>query len=132
LTKSRTLTRPRTTRVSVEAQRSCVSQRVPTTVAALCFPFVRNLPLPSPHSLRDFFLLAAAAAEALRGQRSRSVSVNVVTGLEPFVWVSLNSPSKKSADAVLPPAWAAVIEIRPRRVSIELPTGIWASAVSVT
>ena len=80
--------------MSVELQRSSTSHLVPTTVAALRLPFVRNRPFPSPHSLRFFFFfLAAAAAEPLRGQLSRSVSVSVVSGLEPLVWVSLNSPA---------------------------------------
>ena len=43
---------------------------MPRTVAALYLPFVRNLPLPLPHSLPStafgpfFFLVAAAAARA--------------------------------------------------------------------
>ena len=65
--RSRTLTVPRLTVVSVPSQRSSVSQIVPRTVAALYLPFVRNLPLPLPHSLPStacgpfFFLLTAAA-----------------------------------------------------------------------
>ena len=64
--RSRTLTVPRLTVVSVPSQRSVVSQIVPRTVAELYLPFVRNLPLPLPHSLPStacgpFFLLTAAA-----------------------------------------------------------------------
>ncbi len=77
--KSRTETRPRTTRVSVDLQRSSTSHFVPTTVAALCLPLVRNLPLPSPHSRRFFFLAAAIALPAF-GQLSFSVSVRIVLG----------------------------------------------------
>ena len=126
------MTTPLLTRVSVVVQVSCVSHFVPRTVAALYWPRVRNDPLPSPHSLRDFFFLAAAAALLPRGHESASVSASVVTGLEPLVCVSLNSPSKKSALAVLPLPCAAVIVIRPARVSIVVPTGICAPAVSVT
>ena len=81
LTKSRTETRPRTTRVSVDVQRSSTSHLVPTTVAALCLPFVRNLPLPSPHSRRFFLRFAAMLALPAFGQRSCSTSVSVVVGL---------------------------------------------------
>src|SRR3979409_33712 len=64
--RSRTLTVPRLTVVSVPSQRSVVSQIVPRTVAELYLPFVRNLPLPLPHSLPStacgpFFLVAGAA-----------------------------------------------------------------------
>ncbi len=89
-TKSRTETRPRTTRVSVEAQRSSTSHLVPTTVAALCLPLVRNLPLPSPQSRR--VLLAAAMARPAFGQLSASTSVSVVSGRAPLPWVRRNMP----------------------------------------
>ena len=51
------------------SQRSSTSQIVPRTVAALYLPFVRNLPLPLPHSFPStafgpfFFFVASAAAE---------------------------------------------------------------------
>ena len=90
--KSRTETRPRTTRVSVLVQRSSTSHLVPTTVAALCLPFVRNLPLPSPHSRRFFFFAAAIALPAF-GQLSFSVSVSVVVGRRPFDCLNLKMPS---------------------------------------
>ena len=61
-TKSRTATRPRTTRVSVLVQLSWTSHLVPRTVAELYEPSVRNLPLPSPHRWRFFFFFAAALA----------------------------------------------------------------------
>src|SRR5687767_10890859 len=90
--KSRTETRPRTTRVSVELQRSSTSHFVPTTVAALCLPLVRNLPLPSPQRRRFFFLAAAIALPSL-GQLSFSVSVRVVVGLDPFPCPILKMPA---------------------------------------
>ena len=68
LAKSRTETRPRTTRVSVDLQRSSTSHLVPTTVAALCLPLVRNLPSPSPHRRRFFLRLAAMLALPAFGQ----------------------------------------------------------------
>src|SRR6185436_19422541 len=61
-TVSRTLTTPRTTRVKVPSQRSITTHFVPRTVAELKLPFVRNWPLPSPHSLRVFGFFAAALA----------------------------------------------------------------------
>ena len=91
-TKSRTETRPRTTRVSVDVQRSSTSHFVPTTVAALCLPLVWNLPLPSPHSRRFFFLAAATAFPAF-GQLSFSTSVSVVNGLAPLPWLIRKMPS---------------------------------------
>src|ERR1700754_1169720 len=132
LTRSWTVTTPLLTRVSVLVHVSCVSHFVPRTVAALYWPRVRNEPLPSPHSLRVFFFFAAAEALFARGHVSFSVSASVVTGLEPLVWVSLNRPSKKSAEAVLPLPCAAVIVIRPSRVSIVVPTGICAPCVRAT
>ncbi len=77
--------------------------------------------MPSPQRWRFFFFFLAVVARFALAQLSFSISFSVAIGLEPLVWVSLNSPSKKSADAVLPLPWAAVIAIRPRRVSIELP-----------
>src|SRR5512133_2691335 len=69
--RSRTLTVPRLTVVSVPSQRSDVSQIVPRTVAELYLPFVRNFPLPLPHSLPStawapFFFLLTDAAPAPR------------------------------------------------------------------
>ena len=93
LTKSRTDTRPRTTRVSVDLQLSSTSHLVPTTVAALCLPFVRNLPLPSPQSRRFFFFLAAAIALPAFGQLSFSTNVRTVIGLAPLVCVSRKMPA---------------------------------------
>ena len=83
---------PRVTFVSVLAQRSSTSHLVPTTVAALCLPFVWNLPLPSPHSRRFFFLAAAIAFPAF-GQLNASTSVSVVNGFAAFVWLSRKIPS---------------------------------------
>ena len=91
--KSRTETTPVTTRVVVLAQRSSTSHLVPTTVAALCLPEVLNLPLPSPHSRRFFLPLAATLARPARGQRSRSTSVRVVSGVAALVWPILKMPS---------------------------------------
>ena len=51
---------------------------------------MRNLPLPSPHSLRDFGFFAAALALPRFGQRNASVSVSVVT---PPFWETLKFPS---------------------------------------
>src|SRR3954471_11480593 len=85
LTKSRTATRPCTTRVSVVAQVSWTSHLVPRTVAELKEPLVRNLPLPSPHSRRFFFFFLATLALPAALQLSFSTSVSVVIGLEPFV-----------------------------------------------
>ena len=52
---------------------------MPRTVAALYLPLVRNLPLPSPQSLRVLGFLAAALAPCAFGQgASFSVSVSVV------------------------------------------------------
>ncbi len=62
LTSSRTLTTPCVTLVIVLVQVSVTSHLVPRTVAALYWPRVRNLPLPSPQSLRVFGFLAAALA----------------------------------------------------------------------
>jgi hypothetical protein len=90
-TVSRTLAAPRTTRVSVAPQVSCVSHLVPLTVAALYCPRVRKEPDPSPHRRRVFFFFfffAAADARPDCGQLSFSVSASVVTGFEPLVWVS--------------------------------------------
>ena len=74
-------------------QRSSTSHLVPTTVAALCLPLVRNLPLPSPQRRRFFLRLAAMLALPAFGQLSFSISVSVVVGLPPFVWRSLKMPS---------------------------------------
>jgi len=86
----RTSTEPCVTRVSVPAQESCTSHRVPRTVAALYFPLVRNAPFPSPQSLRDFFLAAALARPFLGHRASCSVSVRFVMPLD---CVTLNRPS---------------------------------------
>ena len=91
-TKSRTDTLPRVTRVRVDVHLSSTSHLVPTTVAALCLPLVRNLPLPSPHRRRFFFLAAAIALPAF-GQLSFSTSVSVVSGLAPLPCPSLKMPS---------------------------------------
>src|SRR5215216_926411 len=90
--KSRTRTFPRLTRVSVPLQRSSTSHLVPTTVAALRLPFVRNRPLPSPHSRRLRFLLDAALAFPDVLQLSFSTSVTTVIGFAPLVWPSLKMP----------------------------------------
>ena len=74
---SRTETTPCVTRTSVVVQVSWTSHFVPRTVAAAYEPLVRNLPLPSPHSLRDFGL-RFWAARALREQSSGSLSVSSV------------------------------------------------------
>ena len=65
---------------------------MPTTVAALCFPSVLNLPLPSPQSRRFFFLAATIALPAF-GQLSASTSVSVVNGFALFVWLRRKIPS---------------------------------------
>ena len=79
--------------VSVDVQRSWTSHLVPTTVAALCLPFVRNRPLPLPHRRRFFFFFAAAFACLLALQPvSFSTSRRTVIGLSPFVWLSLKMP----------------------------------------
>ena len=93
LPKSRTETTPVTTRVSVDLQRSSTSHLVPTTVAALCLPWVLKLPLPSPHSLRFFLPLAAMLALPPRGQRSFSTSLSVVSGFAARFWAILKMPS---------------------------------------
>jgi hypothetical protein len=95
LTKSRTATLPRATRVSVLVQRSSTSHFVPRTVAELYWPFVRNRPLPSPHSRRFlgfFFAADALPLDALQPV-SFSTNVNVVIGFAPLDCVTLNSPS---------------------------------------
>src|SRR5215468_4545233 len=84
LTKSRTLTLPRATFVSVDVQRSSTSHFVPTTVAALCLPLVWNRPFPSPHNRRFFFFLAAALALPLPHE-SLPVMASVVSGFLPLV-----------------------------------------------
>src|ERR1044072_1146131 len=93
LTKSRTLTLPRATFVSVDVQRSSTSHLVPTTVAALRLPLVWKRPLPSPHSRRflTFFFLAIDALPFALQPVSFSTSVRIVIGFLPLVWVSLNS-----------------------------------------
>src|SRR3954447_17102027 len=65
--KSRTVTAPAVTFVTVPSQRSAVSQVVPLIAAELKRPRVRNLPLPDPHSLRTIF--PPAAADADRGRQ---------------------------------------------------------------
>src|ERR1044071_6943339 len=95
LTKSRTLTLPRATLVSVDVQRPSTSHLVPTTVAALCLPLVVKRPLPSPHSRRflTFFLALFALPPPLQPV-SFSVSESVVRGFLPFFfWLNLKSPS---------------------------------------
>src|SRR4029078_4695638 len=116
--KSRTFTRPRATRVSVEPQRSSTSHFVPTTVAALCLPFVRKRPLPSPHRRRFFLPLAAVLAFA---HDSLPTSVSVVSGLLPLVWPILKTPAYKVARA----SPAATSATRPFVTSTVVPTGIW-------
>ena len=75
----------------VVVQVSVTSHLVPRTVAALYWPRVRNLPLPSPQSLRVFGFLAAALALLAFGQPvSFSDSVSVVI---PPDWLSLKMPS---------------------------------------
>ena len=60
--------------------RSCVSQKVPRTVAAAYFPFVVKFPLPFPHRLRTFGF--GGVADTFRfGQASGPDSVSVVTGV---------------------------------------------------
>jgi hypothetical protein len=91
LAKSRTETRPRATRVSVVVQVSWTSHRVPTTVAALCLPFVRKRPAPSPYRRRlRFFFAAAFALPAPHASRSTSVSV---VSVDPLAWATLKTPS---------------------------------------
>src|SRR3954454_19245637 len=91
LAKSRTETVPRLTTVSVLEHVSCTSHLVPTTVAALCFPFVRKWPLPSPHRRRVFFFLSATFALPAP-QLSFPASVSVVS-LDFFDWPTLKTPS---------------------------------------
>ena len=71
--------------VSVDLQRSSTSHLVPTTVAALCLPLVRNLPSPSPHRRRFFLRFAAMLALPAFGQLSFSVSERIVVGFLLFV-----------------------------------------------
>jgi len=93
---SRTVTLPRTTRVSVPSQRSETTHRVPRTVAEANRPEVRKRPLPSPQRWRDLRLRVVAAArppDAL-GQVGRvPASVSVVIGVDPVVWPSVKVPS---------------------------------------
>src|SRR5215216_617092 len=100
--KSRTRTFPRLTRVSVPLQRSSTSHLVPTTVAALCLPLVRNRPLPSPHSRRLRFLLAAAFAFPPPPHCSFPVIASVVSGWLPLRWVTLKTPRENHARCVGP------------------------------
>ena len=86
----RTVTLPCVTRVSVPAQESCTSHFVPRTVAALYLPVVRKAPLPSPHSLRVFFLAAALARPCFGQRASSSTSVRLVI---PRDCVTLKIPS---------------------------------------
>jgi hypothetical protein len=81
--------------VNVDVQRSSTSHLVPTTVAALCLPFVRNRPLPLPHRRRFFFFLAAALAlpDDVLQPVSFSTSVRTVIGRRPFVCPILKMPS---------------------------------------
>ena len=67
---------------------SWTSHLVPRTVAALYLPDVRNAPLPSPHSLRVFFL-AAARLRLAALQSSGSLRVSTVT---PPEVLTLNCP----------------------------------------
>src|SRR5215510_6242308 len=93
---SRTSTEPTATLVSVPSQRSCTSQRVPRTVAELYLPSVRNVPLPSPQSLRVFFFLAAADAVLLAAFghfASGSASLSTGIGLVAFFWLIVKMPS---------------------------------------
>src|SRR5690348_11168288 len=91
--KSRTATAPFVTRVGVPAQEPVTSHLVPRTVADEYLPVVRNEPLPSPHSLRDFFFLAAALALPFFGHfASGSTRARSVIGLAPRVWVTLKMP----------------------------------------
>ena len=106
--------------VVVLSHRSVTSHFVPRTVAALYFPLVRNAPFPSPHNLRDFFFAADEDAFLPFGQLSVSVSVSVVSGRLPLVWLILNRPSKNFA---VPPSPAALISTVPFRVSTVVPTG---------
>ena len=68
---------------------------VPRTVAELNWPLVRNLPLPSPHSLRVLgFFCGRADAFLPRGQLSLGpASASSVIGLAPRVWLILKMPS---------------------------------------
>jgi hypothetical protein len=90
--KSRTFTTPRKTLVRVPLQRSSTNHLVPTTVAALRLPLVRNLPLPSPQSRRFFFFLAAALALPPPLHWRAPVSVSVVSGFLPWGCLNLKSP----------------------------------------
>ena len=90
-TSSRTLTTPSLTLVIVLVHVSWTYHFVPRMVAALYWPRVRNLPLPSPQSLRVLgFLAAALAFLPAFLQSSFSVSVSVVM---PPDWLSLKMPS---------------------------------------
>ena len=62
---------------------------MPRTVAALYLPTVRNAPLPSPHSLRDFGFFAAALPRFPHGA-SGSFNVKFVI---PRFWSTRNMPS---------------------------------------
>ena len=100
---------------------------MPRTVAALYLPLVRNLPLPSPHSLRVLGFFGAARA-ALDGHgASCSVSVRVVI---PLAWVMLEDAVENSAVSGAAPAFGIeVSSTTPLRASTVEPTGMpWAAS----
>ena len=67
---------------------------VPRTVAELNWPRVRNLPLPSPQSLRVLgFFWAVLALLARAGSGLGPASASSVIGLAPRVWLILKMPS---------------------------------------
>ena len=110
--RSRAPTRGRGPRASASScSRSSTSHRVPTTVAALCLPFVWNLPSPSPHRRRFFFFLAARLACDRLGSSSFSTSVRIVVGATPLVWPSRKMPAQNSAVAVPPESFAAATRV---------------------
>src|SRR5919197_997566 len=139
--KSRTVTEPSSTRVSVPSQRSAVSQKVPRTVAELYLPRVRKLPVPWPQRLRMtfllFFALGALAATCrfpfvfLTAQMSSSPpsSTNSVTAVALVCWISNTPPNTKMLCA-LPSGAAVVIWRMPFVASIGVFSGTFWSAVS--
>ena len=89
---------------------------------------MRNLPLPSPHSLRDFGFFFWAA-RAFLPQSSGSLSVSSVYAP---AWVTLNMPSEKRAFCgAAPGAESEVSSTTPLRASTVVPIGIASPAASV-
>ncbi len=119
--KSLTATTPWVTRVRVVVQLSWTSHLVPRTVAALYWPRVRNLPLPSPQSLRDLGFLdwAALARVFFAGLQPVSFSLRRSSVTSPTLWI-VKMPEKKSADSGAAPALGSVGEPHLALARVEL------------